>query len=195
MEYHLTTPLNKDDIKRLNAGDVVFITGTFITARDKAHMRMNEYFSSGKPIPFEIEGSVIFHGAPIVKKEGDEWKMVAIGPTTSARMNDQQPGVLKHGAGAIVGKGGMDSATLKALHENGSVYLAMTGGTAVLGSRMVEKIKGVEWTDLGLAEAVWILEVKDFGPLTVTMDSHMHDLYEDVRKQVSENVKSMQRET
>ncbi len=182
MEYRLKTPLDRKTVESLHAGDVVFISGIFITARDKAHMRMAEYFKERKKLPFELEGSVIFHGAPIVQKKDEEWKIVAIGPTTSSRMNDLEPPVIEHGIGAIVGKGGMDTSVLKALHDAGAVYLSMTGGTAVLGARMVRKVERLEWEDLGMAEAVWILEVEDFGPLTVSMDSHMGDLYEDVRR-------------
>jgi fumarate hydratase subunit beta len=189
MEYHLQTPLPKDITAALRVGDIVFISGTMVTARDKAHMRMVEYFKSNKELPFRLESSVIFHGAPIVQEKDGEWKMVAIGPTTSSRMNDLEPAVIEHGAAAIVGKGGMDAKVLEALHDSGAVYMSMTGGTAVLGARMVTKVLGMEWEDLGMAEAVWLLEVKDFGPLTVTMDSCMGDLYENVRRRVSENIK------
>lgn len=189
MEYHLKTPLARDTVKALRAGDVVYISGVFITARDKAHMRMAEYFKERKELPFKLEGSVIFHGAPIVQKKDGEWKILAIGPTTSSRMNDLEPPVIEHGVAAIVGKGGMDVTVLNALHEAGAVYLSMTGGTAVLGARMVLKVERMEWEDLGMAEAVWILEVENFGPLTVSMDSHLGDLYEEVRLRVSKNVK------
>jgi fumarate hydratase subunit beta len=191
MEYNIKTPVAKETARALKSGDIVFISGTMVTARDKAHMRMAEYFSSGKKLPFEIENSVIFHGAPIVQKQGDEWKIIAIGPTTSSRMNALEPAVIQHGASLIVGKGGMDVKTLATLHETGAAYCSMTGGTAVLGARMVKRVKGVEWMDLGLAEAVWVLQVEDFGPLTVTMDAHMHDLYENVRRRVSEKIKGM----
>src|SRR5512146_1692345 len=158
MEYHLTTPLSKEPLEALRAGDVVYITGEFITARDKAHVRMAEYFKEHRQLPFKLEGAAIFHGAPIVKKEGEEWKIVAIGPTTSARMNDLEPAVIGHGAAAIIGKGGMGPDVLAALHDNGAVYLSMTGGTAVLGARMVKKVLGLIWEDLGMSEAVWLLE-------------------------------------
>lgn len=191
MEHRLKTPIGRETAESLQAGDTVYITGTMITARDKAHIRMDEYFSAGKPLPFSLEGSVIFHGAPIVRQKDSGWEIVAIGPTTSARMNDLEPQVIAHGAGAIVGKGGMDRRTLQALHDHGCVYLSMTGGAAVLGARMVKQVTGAEWTDLGLAETVWVLEVENFGPLTVTMDAHMHDLYQGVRDEVSENIKAM----
>lgn len=185
----MRTPLSRETTEALRAGDVAYIGGVMVTARDKAHMRMAEHFKEHKELPFKLEGSVIFHGAPIVQQKGGAWKIIAIGPTTSSRMNDLEPAVIEHGAAAVVGKGGMDANVLKALHEHGAVYLSMTGGTAVLGARMVRKVLGVEWEDLGPAEAVWILEVKDFGPLTVSMDSRMGDLYEDVRRRVSKNIK------
>ncbi len=189
MEYRLSTPLSKEMTGALRKGDVVFISGTFIVARDKAHVRMGEYFKEHRELPFDLKGAVIFHGAPVVKKEGGEWEIIAIGPTTSARMNDLESAVIEHGAAAIVGKGGMGGGVLKALHDCGAVYLSMTGGTAVLGARMVKRVDRLIWEDLGMSEAVWVLDVEGFGPLTVTMDSRMGDLYEDVRLRVSENIK------
>ena len=191
MEYRLGAPLSREAAESLRAGDVVYLSGVFIVARDKAHARMDEYFHEHKKLPFDLERAVIFHGAPIVKQEGGAWKIVAVGPTTSSRMDAVEPGVIAHGIGAIVGKGGMGPKVLEALRDHGAVYLSMTGGTAVLGARMVKKVLSLAWEDLGMAEAVWLLEVEDFGPLTVTMDSHGCDLYEAVRHKVSENIKGM----
>lgn len=191
MEYHLHTPISRSDVEKLRTGDVVFLSGTLITARDKAHVRMAEYFSSGKPLPFRLEGAAVFHGAPIVREQDSKWEIVALGPTTSARMNSLEPAVIRHGARLIIGKGGMDAPVLDTLRDCGCAYLSMTGGAAVLGARMVKAVRGVEWEDLGLAEAVWVLEVADFGPLTVTMDAHGGDRHGEVRARVSENIKAM----
>lgn len=191
MEHRLTTPLSPAAVRPLAIGDVVYLTGEMITARDKAHIRMAEYFAAGKPLPFRLEGAAVFHGAPIVRERAGGWEIVAIGPTTSARMNSLEPAVIRHGARLIVGKGGMDAQVLKALGDGGAAYLSMTGGAAVLGARMVKAVRGVAWEDLGLAEAVWRLDVADFGPLTVTMDAHGGDLYGRVRERVGENIKAM----
>jgi fumarate hydratase subunit beta len=191
MEYRLAAPLSREEVGALRAGDLVYISGTLLIARDKAHMRMAEYFDEKKELPFDLKGAAVFHGAPIVKKDGGEWKILALGPTTSARMNSLEPAVIIHGAAAIIGKGGMDRSVLETLVEHGAVYLSMTGGTAVLGARMVKKVRHLIWEDLGMSEAVWQIEVEDFGPLTVTMDSRGGDLYEAVRKKVSENIKGM----
>jgi fumarate hydratase subunit beta len=191
VEHRLQTPVARDAVERLKAGDTVYLAGTLITARDKAHARMREYFDDLKPLPFRLEGAAIFHGAPIVRETAGGQEILAIGPTTSARMNDLEPAVIARGARLIIGKGGMDRVVLQALRDHGAAYLSMTGGAAVLGARMVRRVAGVEWADLGPAEAAWILEVEDFGPLTVTMDAHMCDLYREVGEAVSENIKAM----
>ena len=191
MEHHLRTPVSRADAEKLAVGDTAYLSGTLLTARDKAHVRMAEYFSAGKPLPFRLEGAAIFHGAPLVRKRDGGWEVVAIGPTTSARMNRLEPAVIRHGARLIVGKGGMDHEVLEAFHDCGGAYLAMTGGAAVLGARRVKAVLGVAWEDLGLAEAVWTLDVADLGPLTVAMDAHRGDLYGEVRAHVAENIKAM----
>ena len=120
----------------------------------------------------------------IVKKQDENnYQMVAVGPTTSTRMNPYQAEVLDQGALAVIGKGGMDKNTAEALKRNGAVFLAAVGGCAALYVSSVIKINNVHWLDLGVPEAVWELEVKDFGPLVVTMDSKGGNLYEEVRKQ------------
>jgi len=177
MDVKLKTPLRKADTTELKLGDTVYLTGTIYTARDSAHKRMVE---EGSPI--DLEGAVIFHAGPIIQEERGSYQIVAIGPTTSTRMNTYQPEVLDMGVRAVVGKGGMDEETQKALERNGAVFLTAVGGCAALYAKSIVEVKGVNWIDLGVPEAVWELEVKDFGPLFVTMDSHGGNLYEQVRK-------------
>lgn len=183
MNVKLKTPLSKEDTKKLKAGDLVYISGTIYTARDRAHQRILE---EGSPV--NLEGAVIFHAGPIIttitSDEGVNYKMIAVGPTTSTRMNPYQPDVLKLGVRAIIGKGGMDEGTADALVENGAVYLAAVGGCAALYVQSITEVKGVNWIDLGVPEAIWELEVKDFGPLIVAMDSNGNNLYEEVKKKI-----------
>lgn len=180
MSIKLKTPLLKEDTEKLNVGDIVYISGTIYTARDRAHQRILE---EGSPI--DLKGAVIFHAGPIIKtitQNSDvDYKMIAVGPTTSTRMNPYQPDVLKLGVSAIIGKGGMDEETADALSENGAVYLAAVGGCAALYVKSIIDVKGINWIDLGVPEAIWELEVKDFGPLVVAMDSNGNNLYEEVK--------------
>jgi tartrate/fumarate subfamily iron-sulfur-dependent hydro-lyase beta chain len=80
----------------------------------------------------------------------------------------------------VVGKGGMGEKTVDAMKQYGAVYAAFTGGAAVLAAKTIKQVKGVEWSDLGMPEAMWILEVEDFGPLTVAIDAHGNNLFKTI---------------
>ncbi|WP_409200766.1 FumA C-terminus/TtdB family hydratase beta subunit [Methanobrevibacter sp. DSM 116169] len=166
----------KDDISNLKAGDVVYLSGNILTARDQAHKRILEEGS-----PYDLEGVAIFHAGPIIKNDGTDdnpnYKMVAIGPTTSMRMNPYQADVIDKGVKLVIGKGGMNESVQEALKRNGAAYLVATGGCAALYVNGIEEIEDVEWLDLGMPEAIWNLKVKCFGPLIVAMDSHGNTLY------------------
>jgi tartrate/fumarate subfamily iron-sulfur-dependent hydro-lyase beta chain len=177
--HHLTTPLGRDDIMDLQAGDIVYLSGTIYTARDEAHLRILELTYEGKPLPFDLEGAVLYHCGPLMQKEGGGWRTVAAGPTTSARMTDMTPQVLdNYNVRAIIGKGGMKNIAL--VLEDRCVYLAYTGGCAALAVDMIKDVRDVHWLDLGMPEAVWVLEVENFGPLVVGVDAKGRDLYEEV---------------
>jgi fumarate hydratase subunit beta len=183
MSVKLKTPLSKEDITKLKVGDIVYISGTLYTARDRAHQRI---LDEGSPV--DLKGAVIFHAGPIIRSSGQNdnvnYEMIAVGPTTSTRMNPYQPGVLKLGVKAVIGKGGMDKNTEQALEENNAVYLAAVGGCAALYVKSILNVKSVNWIDLGVPEAIWELEVEEFGPLVVAMDSNGNNLYEEVRKKI-----------
>ena len=173
MEKNLNVPIKDENLNDLNAGDVVYLTGNILTARDQAHKRIIE-----QGAPFNIDGAAIFHAGPIITQDGDDYRMVAVGPTTSMRMNPYQSEVLDMGSKIIIGKGGMDDNVREALIRNNAIYVVATGGCAALYVDAVEKIENVDWLDLGMPEAVWNLKVKDFGPLIVAMDSKGNSLYE-----------------
>jgi fumarate hydratase subunit beta len=187
-ELRVKTPITDEDICRMKLGDNVFLTGVVHTARDEAHGRILEYLSQGRKIPFDLNGGVIFHCGPIAKKINGRWSVVSAGPTTSSRMNRLQPEVLeKCGVKAVIGKGGMSEDVLKSLKNNNAVYLAVTGGAAALISERIKKVLAVNWLDVGMPEAVWALEVKDLGPLTVAMINGK-SLYSGVERRVSVNL-------
>jgi len=169
-------------------GDTVYVTGTLITARDQAHKRSLEFLREGKKLPINLEGLAVFHCGPIVKMEDGKWKVVAAGPTTSTRMEPLEGDFITAlGVRLIIGKGGMGPKTAEAMKTFGAAYAAFTGGAAVLAATMIRGVKGVEWLDLGMPEALWILEVEDFGPLTVAMDSHGNNLYAEVMRRTEKD--------
>lgn len=186
--YKFNTPISEAEIRKLNVNDVLYVSGTMVTARDQAHRRALEYFKQGKRLPIKLEGLAVFHCGPIVKKKGDRWTIVAAGPTTSTRMDIFEDEFIKNfKARVIIGKGGMGRRTTEAMAKYGAVYGAFTGGAAILAANAIKNVKTVEWLDLGMPEAMWILEVEEFGPLAVAIDSHGNNLFAEVQKKVEEN--------
>ncbi|ADI74511.1 hydro-lyase, Fe-S type, tartrate/fumarate subfamily, beta subunit [Methanohalobium evestigatum Z-7303] len=179
MVHYLYTPIDKQDIMKLNTGDIVYLTGTVLTARDEAHKRILEIAEKGKNLPFELNGSVVYHCGPLMKKDNGGWDVVAAGPTTSSRMSGMTPELLeKFNVRALVGKGGMQNVSDSM--KNRCVYLAYTGGCAALAVESIKKVSNVYWLDLGMPEAVWELEIKNFGPLIVGIDAKGNDLYSEI---------------
>jgi len=187
-EVHLRLPASEGEVRKLRAGETVYLTGTLFTARDEAHLRALEWKREGKELPVRFTEGALYHCGPIMKQEGDRWKIVAAGPTTSGRMNSLEPRFLEQiGARLIIGKGGMSKGVGEAMKKFGAAYLAFTGGAAVLAARRVKEVRGVHWLDLGMPEAIWVLDVEEFGPLTVGMDASGGSLFEDVARQIERN--------
>jgi fumarate hydratase subunit beta len=191
-EYKLTTPVKEGDVRKLRIGDVVYVTGVIYTARDEAHQRLMEYAEKGEKPPVNLDGAVIYHVGPIVRKKDGGWEVVAAGPTTSTRMNKITPKVLeKYPIRMIIGKGGMSREVAEAMRKHGVVYCHYTGGAAVLAAKNIKRVLGVEWLDLGMPEAMWIFEVENFGPLTVTMDANGNSMYEKLSQQQRRNLEKL----
>jgi fumarate hydratase subunit beta len=180
-EYKLKTPLSEEDVRKLRAGDIVYLTGVIYTARDAAHRRIMEYLKEGKPLPFDLRNGAIYHCGPVVAKKDGQWIVVAGGPTTSTRMELYEYDVIeKLGVRMVIGKGGMGKKTAEACVKYGAVYVTYTGGAAVLAAQSIKRVIDVHWLDLGIPEAVWVLEVENFGPLVVAIDSIGRNLIEEV---------------
>lgn len=189
-EYRLETPISEEEIRKLKIGDIVYLSGRIYTARDAGHRRALQLLNSGQPLPVELKGMALYHLGPIVKKVDDKWEIVSAGPTTSARLEMYEAEFIeKTGVRIIIGKGGMGKKTAEACKKFWAVYAIFTGGAGALGAKAVEEVEGVEWLDLGMPEALWILRVKDFGPLTITIDAEGRNFYEEMREKVSKNLK------
>jgi len=182
-QIELKTPILVEDTRRLAVGDVIYVTGTVLTARDAAHKRILQFLHDGRELPMDFSGLPLYHCGPLAKRADNEWVVLAAGPTTSMRMEAFEDEVIRNlGVRLIIGKGGMGEKTSMAMKDYSAAYGAFTGGAAVLASKLVKRVKNVEWLDLGMAEAVWTFEVDKFGPLIVCMDSHGNNLYANVRK-------------
>ncbi|MCS7111550.1 MAG: FumA C-terminus/TtdB family hydratase beta subunit [Ignisphaera sp.] len=179
--FHLRTPLQVEDVRKLRVSDVIYLSGIIVTARDAAHRRMIEHLRNGRPIPVDLNGGVIYHCGPVVERVDNEWIVISGGPTTSARMELYEADIIRHfGVRLIIGKGGMGAKTAQACREFGAIYATFTGGAGVLAANAIRRVVKAEWLDLGIPEALWILEVENFGPLLVTIDTTGRNLTEEV---------------
>ena len=196
MDYHLKTPVPEDEIRKLKMGDLVYVTGTVITARDEAHLKALELHEKGEKLPVDFKGVGVFHCGPIMKKVDGEWTVIAAGPTTSARMEIFQDNFIETFRPAlIIGKGGMGGRTSKACQEYGCVYGAFTGGAALLAAQGIKKVREVHWLEeLGMPECLWVYDVEDFGPMIVTIDTHGNNMTQDIKEQVTARMEKIMAE-
>ena len=178
----LSYPFSEKSIRALRAGDAVSITGRIYTGRDKFH----KFFADGGKLPVDFRDGALYHCGPVVIREqeagnGEQWRVVAAGPTTSVRENPYEPDfIAKTGVRIIIGKGGMDAKTLTAMKKHGCVYVQAVGGGGAIYADAVKKVAGVSMLkEFGAAEAVWHLNVVDFRGV-VAMDAHGHSLFADV---------------
>ena len=177
MKKILTTPLSHEQIKDLQVGDTVYLSGLLATCRDAGHGRV---IREGKlPERFSFQDGAVYHAGPIVgTDENGRRYIVSAGPTTSRRMESvEKEFIEKTGVRLIIGKGGMLEKTTEACKEYGAIHCAFPGGCAVVAAQCVEEIADVEWEDFGMAEALWVLRVKEFGPLIVSIDTKGNNLF------------------
>jgi fumarate hydratase subunit beta len=95
MEHRLMTPIGEQEIRRLRVGDLVLVDGLVVTLRDAGHKRAIEYLRSGRRLPIDLEGLVLYHMGPVVRMGERGWEIVAAGPTTSARLEAYEPELIK----------------------------------------------------------------------------------------------------
>jgi tartrate/fumarate subfamily iron-sulfur-dependent hydro-lyase beta chain len=185
-ELRLNVPMDNNKIGKVRAGDILYVTGDIAVARDQAHKKLLDTF-----VP-ELTGLPIFHCGPIAKKTGEEWRIVAGGPTTSTRMDWLTPPILeRYRNKIIIGKGGLGEVGKKGLATFGAVYSEFTGGASALAVSKIVRVKKRLLEDLGPTELVWIWEVKDFGPLLVTQDHQGNDIKKTVTTQATAKLETI----
>ncbi len=195
-EYKITLPVDEEKIRELKVGDILYVTGTIVTARDEAHKKVLEAIESGETLPVGLEGLALYHCGPVVQKKEGEWVVIAAGPTTSTRMEDVEAEFIeKTHVRIVIGKGGMGRKTAEAARKYGAVYTVFTGGAAVLAADAVKRVAGVYWLDeLGIPEAMWVFDVENFGPLVVTIDTTGKNFYAEAAERRKKVLEGMYRE-
>ena len=176
-EKILVPPLTEEQVRELQVGDIVLISGELYTGRDAVHSYLMKHDA-----PANLNGSVIYHCGPVVMKNNGHYKITAAGPTTSIREEPYQAEIIKRfGIRAVMGKGGMGKKTLAGLQDHGAVYLNAIGGAAQYYSRCIEDVLDVTLLEFGIPEAMWHLRVKEF-PAIVTMDANGNSLHANVEQ-------------
>lgn len=188
-KIRLKTEPSPDDLKGLALGDVVYLDGTVYTAREGVYrMAVEEHV----PLPLELpaQSGANFHCSPAATIEaGGTYNMGAVTATASFRFSKWIGEWLDlSGAKLIIGKGGMSSKDYRDhFVPRGAIYLTTVGyGTGALLGRGVKQVKDVFWRDeLGLAQAMWLIEVENFGPFIVESDLEGNSLFERENEKIS----------
>ena len=178
MDRYMQAPLDKEEVKALEAGDYVYITGTIYTARDAAHLRMSEALDRGEELPIDLNNNIIYYMGPTPAREGRA--IGSAGPTTASRMDKYAPRLLDLGLTGMIGKGRRKPEVTDAIVRNGAVFFAAVGGAGALLSKCIKKAEVIAYDDLG-TEAIRKLEVENF-PGIVVIASKGRNLYDDVCK-------------
>lgn len=194
-DWRIKSPTDEDTVRRLRVRDTVYITGEIHIFRDRAFDRALEFRERGEKLPVNLYGGVHWHCGPIVKRTQRGWIVVSAGSTTSARMNREEPiAIAEWGVKLVIGKGlGMGGEVVEAMKKHGAAYLSSIGGSASYYGKQVLRVKEVHWLDLGMPEAIWIVETTDLGPLQVSIDSTGANLYDDVKDRVDINLAELYR--
>ena len=154
---------------------MVLLSGTIITGRDTAHKRLSGLIAKGGDLPVNVDGATIFYAAPTPPRPGRV--IGSIGPTTSSRMDEYTPDLIRLGLRAMIGKGKRSAEVRAAIMKYKAVYFGAMGGVAALMSMCIKKADVIAYGDLG-PESMMRLEIEDF-PLIVINDTKGGDLYED----------------
>ena len=169
----INTPLQNKQIKKLKSGDKVLLSGIIYTARDQAHRILISAIKQKKRLPFDLGGQVIYYCGP---NPAPKSRIIgSCGPTTSSRMDEFSPTLLKLGLSAMIGKGRRSTEVIAAIKKYRAVYFLTYAGCGALLSQYVKENKLIAYQDLG-PEAIYKLRVKDF-PVIVGIDSYGNDIY------------------
>jgi fumarate hydratase subunit alpha len=170
----IQTPLTKEKLTGLKAGDAVLISGTIYTGRDAAHKKIVEAIDNGEELPFDIKDQIIYYMGPSPGKPGQV--IGSAGPTTSYRMDSYAPKLIAHGLTGMLGKGLRSPEVIKAMKEYGAVYFVTTGGAGAYLSKCIKSEEVVAYPELG-PEKISKLIVEDL-PAIVAIDANGNNIYE-----------------
>ena len=137
----------KAAIPELKAGDRLLLSGTVYTSRDAAHKRIFSLLDAGAPLPYPLEGSVIYYAGPTPAQQG--MAVGSCGPTTSSRMDPYAPRLLDLGLTAMIGKGERSQSVTRAIVRNRAAYFCAVGGAGALIATCIKEAEEIAFHELG----------------------------------------------
>jgi len=192
---HINSPVSDDEVAALEQGDIVFISGTVYTAREGVYKRVLE---TGHQLPIDLPAisNINFHCSPAASKNDDgTFNVGAVTATASFRFGKWMPDWFEMSkAKLIIGKGGMSEDSYKDMFlPVGAKYLTTVGyGTGALLGRGIKRTVDALWLEeLGLAQAMWIFEVENFGPFIVDTGTDGSSLFEKSNAHVNSRLKTL----
>ena len=174
----LSMPIKEDEIKKLNCGDIISLSGTIYTARDAAHKRLIDCINKNIELPFNIKDQGIYYVGPTPSKPGEV--IGSAGPTTSYRMDDLTIPLLEKGLKVMIGKGKRSNEVIEGIKKYNAIYLIAIGGAGAYISNSIKSCEVIAYDDLD-AESIRKLEVENLQ-LIVAIDSKGNNIYEKGRK-------------
>jgi L(+)-tartrate dehydratase beta subunit len=194
-EMHLPLPLTDAAVRTLELGDAVFLSGLLFTGREGFY---HQVFEKGLEPPLALRHTcnVTFHCSPAVNEpRPGEYHIPSVTATASFRFAKYVPLLLeRYGIRAVIGKGGMQEEVYQtAFRQHGAIYLTTVGyGLGAIYGQGIRHVKDVLWKDeLGLAQAVWVLEVENFGPFLVECDVQGRSLFGLANAEVNETFEKL----
>jgi fumarate hydratase subunit beta len=176
----LVLPLSEAAVRGLALGDAVVLDGEIVVAAGlPTHRRLLEHVEAGTAPPIDLAGAALFHLGSYSRQTDGRFEILYMNPTTSTRFNGFMPTLIRRfGLRAVGGKGGLDAECARAMAEVGCAYLSFLGGGAQLHSAAIREVVEVAWDDLIPHYRLVRLRVAGLGPLTVAIDAHGNNRYE-----------------
>ncbi len=191
----LAAPVDPKVLQNLELGTIVYLDGIIYTGREGAYKKIIDEGIS-PPIALNTVSNINFHCSPAATVNPDgSYSVGAVTATASFRFSKWMKRWFDlSDCQVIVGKGGMSEDDYQQLFvPKGAVYLTTVGyGTGALLGRGIRRVVDVLWLDeLGIAQAIWILEVENFGPFLVESDRHGNSLFEKYKDEIDKNIASL----
>ncbi len=184
-EYHLTSPLTDEDVKKLKLGDTVYLSGECFTCRS----RLQKYiFDEGNVLPFDTKDrNILIHNGPIVVKEDGKWRLVSFMPTSSIRFEKWgAKSVSEWGLKMIVGKTTMGEKTAQMMKEKKCVHVSPRSVSPNLWIDSIEVQDVYLYDELGRIEAAWFFKMNELGPFIVDIDAEGNNYFDRLDKDIAD---------